>query len=176
MFHLHRNKRIIQLVRQGNGWVFELVNKKREDREHSLYWRFLAEHSELSGDPFFYANSDDAPQSDGAHRNRANYADHLNAFPVFKPLNEEDMAQRIKKIAEIRLSSVIRPDVAKFPDIGTVQVLAYHRIVKFRKLLDEVVGTNNRFWRIQRAPPWKPKDLTFEIIEPEYTAIYSSVM
>ncbi len=121
MFHLHKSKRIIRLARQGKGWVFELVNKKREDREHSIYWRFLAEHPELTNDPFFYENSDDAQKSDGAHRNRANYADHLNAFPVFKALSEEYLAERIKKIAEIQFSSVPRPDIDRFPDIGTVQ-------------------------------------------------------
>jgi len=174
MFHLHKNKRIIQLSRQGKGWVFELVSKKREDREHLLYWRFLAKHPALMNDPFFYENSDDGVQSDGAHRNRANYADHLNIFPVFKPLSEEYLARRIQKLAEINFSAVPVPNLDNFPDIGAVQIIAYHRIVKFRRLLDDVVGTDNRFWRVQREPTWRLKDLTFEVVDPEYTEIYAS--
>ncbi len=173
LFHLHNEKRIIQLARQGKGWVFELVTKGRGDREHTLYWRFLSKHPELNGDPFFYENNERNPKCDGSHRNRANYADHLNTFPTFKPLSESFLAQRIQKIAEIELSSVPLTDADKFPDIENVQILAYHRIVKFRKLLDEVVGTDNRFWSVQRTPSWKPKDLTFEVVDPEYATIYA---
>jgi hypothetical protein len=173
LFHLHHDKRLIQLKRDGNGFVFEIIRKNAGDREHKLYWKYLAEHKELKGDPFFYPNREDIPQSDGSHRNRANYADHLNSFPMFKPLSEEYLAQRIQKIAEIEFSAVPIPDADKFADLATVQILAYHRIVKFRKLLDEVVGTDNRFWGIQRTPSWKPKDLTFEVVEPVYAALYA---
>ena len=173
LFHLHHDKRLIQLKRDGKGFVFEIIKKNANDREHKLYWKYLAEHKELKGDPFFYPNREDTPQSDGSHRNRANYADHLNSFPMFKPLSEEDLAQRIQKIAEIEFSAVPVPDADKFADLGTVQILAYHRAVKFRKLLDEVVGVDNRFWAIQRNPSWKPKDLTFEVVEPVFTALYA---
>jgi hypothetical protein len=172
LFHLYHDRRLIQLKRDGEGFVFEIIKKHGGDREHKLYWKYLAEHTELKGDPFFYPNQDDIPQSDGSHRNRANYADHLNSFPVFKPLSEEFLAQRIQKIAEIEFSAVPIPNADKFADLATVQILAYHRVVKFRKLLDEVVGTDNRFWAVQRNPSWKPKNLTFEVIEPVFTALY----
>lgn len=173
LFHLHHDKRLIQLRREGKGYVFEVIKKNAHDREHKLYWKYLAEHQELKNDPFFYPNREDIPESDGSHRNRANYADHLNAFPTFKPLSEEYLAQRIQKIAEIEFSAVPIPNADKFADLATVQIVAYHRIVKFRKLLDEVVGTDNRFWAVQRNPSWKPKDLTFEVVEPVYTALYA---
>ncbi len=173
LYHLHQDKRLIQLKRDGNGYVFEIIKKNAGDREHKLYWKYLAEHKELKDDPFFYPNREDLPESDGSHRNRANYADHLNAFPTFKPLSEEYLAQRIQKIAEIEFSAVPIPNADKFPDIHTVQILAYHRIVKFRKLLDEVVGVDNRFWGVQRNPSWKPKDLTFEVVDPAYTILYA---
>jgi hypothetical protein len=173
LFHLHHDKRLIQLKRDGKGFVFEVIKKNGSDREHKLYWKYLAEHRELKGDPFFYPNREDIPQSDGSHRNRANYADHLNSFPMFKPLSEEFLARRIQKIAEIEFSAVPIPDADKFPDIATVQILAYHRVVKFRKLLDDVVGANNRFWAVQRNPSWKPRDLTFEIVEPVFAALYA---
>jgi hypothetical protein len=172
LFHLHQDKRLIQLKRDGNGYVFEIIKKNGSDREHKLYWKYLAEHKELKNDPFFYPNREDIPESDGSHRNRANYADHLNTFPTFKPLSEEYLARRIQKIAEIEFSAVPVPNADKFPDIHTVQILAYHRIVKFRQLLDEVVGVDNRFWGVQRNPSWKPKDLTFEVVDPVFTALY----
>ena len=173
LFHLHQDKRLIQLKRDGTGFVFEITRKNGGDREHKLYWKYLAEHKELKGDPFFYPNREDIPQSDGSHRNRANYADHIHAFPIFRPLSEDYLAHRIQKIAEIEFSAVPIPNADKFADLATVQILAYHRIVKFRKLLDEVVGTDNRFWAVQRNPSWKPKDLTFEVVEPVYTALYA---
>ena len=173
LFHLHRDKRLIQLKRAGNGYAFEIIKKNGSDREHKLYWKYLAEHQELKNDPFFYPNREDIPESDGSHRNRANYADHLNTFPMFKPLSEEYLARRIQKIAEIEFSAVPIPNADKFPDIHTVQILAYHRIVKFRQLLDEIVGVDNRFWSVQRNPSWKPKDLTFEVVEPVYTSLYA---
>jgi len=109
LFHLHQDKRLIQLKRDGKGFVFEVIKKNGSDREHKLYWKYLAEHRELKGDPFFYPNREDIPQSDGSHRNRANYADHLNSFPMFRPLSEEFLARRIQKIAEIEFSAVPFP-------------------------------------------------------------------
>src|ERR1700722_3362894 len=171
LFHLHKDKRLIQLSRQGNGWVLEIIKKNRGDREHKLYWKYLAEHPELSGDPFFYPNREDVPISDGSPRNRVNYADHLNVFPQFRPLNEEFLAQRIQKIAEIQLTSIPTPNADKFPDLASVQILAYHRVVRFRKVVDEVIGAEHRFWSVQRNPSWRPKDLTFQVVDPEYAAI-----
>jgi len=172
LFHLHSSKRMIQLRREGKGWVYEII-KNAGAREHKLYWKYLAEHQELKGDPFFYPNREDIPESDASHRNSANYADHINGYPTFKPLSEEHLAQRIQKIAEIEFSVVPIPNADNFPDVENVQLVAYHRVVRFRQLLDEVVGTENRFWSIQRNPAWKPKDLTFQVVEPVFTALYS---
>lgn len=173
LFHLHKKRRLIQVAPQGKGWVFQINKKNGGDREHKLYWKYLHEHPELSNDPFFYLNREDIPQSDGSHRNRANYADHINRFPIFKALDTEYLARRIQKIAEIEFSAVPIPSADRFPDIETVQIIAYHRIVKFRQLVDETVGPTHRFWKIQRTPSWKPKTLTFEVVDPAYTAIYA---
>lgn len=170
-FHLHHEKRVVQLKRDGSGFVFEIEKKNGGGREHKLYWKFVAEHSELKDDPFFYPNREDLPNSDGSHRNCANYADHLNVFPMFKPLNEECLARRIQKISEIEISAVPIPNADKFPNVDAVQILAYHRIVKFRRMLDEVPGPDNKFWKVHRDPSWKPKGLTFEIVEPVFTAL-----
>jgi hypothetical protein len=173
LFDLHKRRRLIQVAAQGKGWVLQVNKKNAGDREHKLYWKYLHEHSELSADPFFYANREDIPQSDCSHRNRANYADHINRFPVFKPLDEECLGRRIQKIAEIELSAVPIPNADCFPDIETVQILAYHRIVKFRQLVDDTVGPTHRFWSVHRTPSWKPKTLTFEVVDPAYTAVYA---
>ena len=159
LFHLHKDKRLVRLSRQGNGWVFEIIKKNAGDREHKLYWKFVA--GQFANDPFFYPNREDTPESDGSHRNRANYADHLNAFPQFKPLSEEYLAQRIHRIATIQFSAVPIPNADNFPDIASVQILAYHRIVKFRKVLDDILGAEHRFWAIQRNPPLEAQRANF---------------
>ena len=128
LFHLHKDKRVIQLTRQGTGWVFEIIRKNGSDREHKLYWKFLAGHPELVGDPLFYPNREDIPESDGSHRNRANYADHLNTFPQFKPLSEEHLSHRIQKIAAIQFSAVPVPNADKFPGLkdSALTILSRH--------------------------------------------------
>lgn len=173
LFHLHKMKRLIQVARQGKGWVLQISRKDAGDREHKLYWRYLHGHSELCGDPFFYANREDIPQSDSSHRNWANYADHINRFPAFRPLDEEYLARRIQKIAEIEFSAVPIPNADRFPDLEAVQILAYHRIVKFRQLVDDTVGPTHRFWSVQRKPSWTPRTLTFEVVDPAYTSVYA---
>ncbi len=173
LFQLHKKRQLIQIAAQGNGWVFQMQRKNGGDREHKVYWKYLHEHPELSGDPFFCLNREDNPESDGSHRNRANYADHIDRFPVFKALDAEYLTRRIQKIAEIELSAVPLPSADRFPDTEAVQIIAYHRIVKFRRLVDETVGPTHRFWSVQRTPPWKPKTLTFQVVDPEYTAIYA---
>ncbi|MGA2714012.1 MAG: hypothetical protein ABSG41_12970 [Bryobacteraceae bacterium] len=173
LFHLYKQRRLIQLAPQGKGWVFQIDKKNGGDREHKLYWKYLHQHAELANDPFFYFNRDDVPESDGSHRNRANYADHIDRFPIFRTLDSEYLARRIQKIAEIDLSDVPIPNADRFPDIESVQIIAYHRIVKFRQLLDEAVGPTHRFWKVQRTPSWTPRTLTFEVIDPAYTSIFA---
>lgn len=172
-FHMHKMKRLIQIEQQGKGWVLQVGKKNASDREHKLYWKYISDHPELANNPFFYPNREDIPESDGSHRNKANYADHIHRFPVFKPLDEDYLASRIQRIAEIEFSSVPIPNADRFPDIETVQILAYHRIVKFRQLVDESVGPTHRFWKIQRTPSWVPRTMTFEVVDPAYTTIYA---
>ena len=55
--------------------------------------------------------------------------------------------------------------ISKFPDLEFVQVVAYHRLVTFRKLLDEVLGGKNRFWNVHRKPPFAIKFIDFQLAE-----------
>ena len=49
LFHLHQDKRLIQLKRDGKGFVFEVIKKNGSDREHKLYWKYLARLSQNGG-------------------------------------------------------------------------------------------------------------------------------
>jgi hypothetical protein len=173
IFHLHRKKRIVFLEKQANHFVFRIEKKNGGDREHKLYWKHVKGHPQLAADPFFYASQDDQPRSDGSHRNKANYSDHVDRFPVFLPLEAEYLEERVERISNIEFSDVPVPDANNFPDIENVQVVAYHRIVKFRQLIDETLGTRNRFWKVQRSPSWCPGTLTFSVVEPVFSALYA---
>ena len=173
VFHLHRKKRVVHLEKAANHFVFRIEKKQGGDREHKLYWKYVKEHPQLAKDPFFYASQDDQPRSDGSHRNKANYSDHVDRFPVFLPLEAEYLEERVERISTILFSDVPVPDADNFPDIENVQIVAYHRIVKFRQLVDEALGTENRFWKIQRNPSWCPKTLTFSVVDPVFAALYA---
>jgi hypothetical protein len=132
----------------------------------------VSAHPQLADDPFFYPNQED--HLDGGHRNKANYSDHICRYPVFQPLDSQFLEDRVEKISSIQFSSVPAPrvDADHFPDIENVQILAYHRLVKFRKLVDEICG-GNRFWKVQRTPAWCPETMKFSVVEPVFTALYA---
>jgi len=173
IFHLHGKKRIVYFERQGNRHVFRIEKKQGNDREHKIYWQHVSQHAELRDDPFFYSIPEVEPISDGAHRNRANYTDHVDRFPVFLPLNAEFLERRVEQISKVELSDVPVPRAESFPDIVSVQFVAYHRLVKFRCFLDEVLGSRNRFWKVQRNPSWCPGKMKFSVVEPVFAALYA---
>jgi len=173
-FHLHRMRRIVYIERSGTHDVMRIEKKDAPDREHKFYWKFVSQHRQFVLDPFFYAFQEDSfKPSDGGHRNWANYMDHIARFPTFSPLSIEFLQKRVRRISEVPLSSVPVPSAEKFPDILNVQFVAYHRLVKFRRLLDEVLGTKNRFWNVQRKPQWCQGVIGFSVIEPVFAALYA---
>jgi len=169
-FQLHKKRQIVRLDRAGRHFIFE--KKHGNDREHKFYWKLVSEHPQLVNDPFFYPNQED--KLDGGHRNKANYWDHICRYPVFQPLETQVLKERIERISTIHFSSVPVPrvDADYFPDIDNIQIIAYHRIVKFRNLVDEVCA-NNRFWKIQRTPSWCP--LRFSVVESVFVALYQTM-
>jgi hypothetical protein len=173
VFHLHRSRRIVYLDRQGNRLVLRIEKKNANDREHKFYWKCVSQHPQLADDPFFYAFRDDIPDSDGAHRSKANYSDHVDRFPVFLPLDAKFLENRIERISTVVFSDVPVPSADRFPDIVNVQFVAYHRLVKFRQLVDEALGNGNRFWKVQRNPPWCPSGMNFSVVDPVFAALYS---
>jgi hypothetical protein len=171
-FQLHRKKRIVNVVIDGGKQYCTIVKKGGGDGEHKCYWRIVKGHSLFSGNPFFILNEEDKKESDAGHRNLANYSDHLNRFTTFRPLDEEVLKLRIRHLSKIELSAVPIPNRDRYPDVESVQLIAYHRIVFFRKLIDDILGGNSNFWSIHRTPSWCSSYLDFQVVPPTFTELY----
>jgi hypothetical protein len=171
-FQLHSKKRILHVEVKGGQYICHILRKQGNDREHKFYWKTVKDHSWFVADPFFTKNEEVQSRSDSGHRNRANYTDHINQFTTFQALDEAYLKQRIEKIASIELSDAPVPKTEAYPDIDSVQLIAYHRMVKFRKSVDEVLGGTNRFWKVQRKPGWCANLVDFQIVEPKYSGVY----
>jgi len=111
-------------------------------------------------------NPEDDDESDAAHRNYANYIDHLDNFQNFRTLNSEELKERIEFISKMEISSFEIPNRNKYPDIEPVQIVAYHRILRYRELLNGVLGDSNRFWAVHRTPSWCQGILNFQRVKP----------
>lgn len=165
---LYRQKKVVVLGIHNGSYYCALESKNGSDREHKAYWKFVRDSAPFGTDPFFRVEVDAVPKSDGAHRNKANYADHVGRFGRFEALTLEAAVERIQRIAEIEISALPVPDAEKFPDLDSVQIIAYHRIVKFRNYLDDLLGDENRFWNTHRKPSWCTGLVDFQIVEPKF--------
>ncbi len=167
-FHLHRRRRIVRLGLQCGKHVCTFGTKNAGDREHCLYWREVKSDSHFATDPLFTRN-EKAQQPDDCsnvgHRDRANYVDHLFPYPAFRVLDVESLKIRVQRISEIDFTVPPIPKPNKFPDLDNVQVVAYHRIVRFRKFLDEILVQSSRFWNVHRNPTWVSGIVDFQITE-----------
>jgi hypothetical protein len=133
--------------------------------EHQIYWALVKRDPIFAADPLFTENRQDADESDAAHRNFANYIDHICRYPVFHPLDKNSMQVRVDHISKIVFDDTPIPRRSKFPDVEYVQLIAYHRIVSFRKILDEVLGSANRFWHVHRNPSFATEFIDFQLAE-----------
>jgi len=127
-------------------------------REHEIYWKTVKEDPHFSSDPFFPLANLDVD-----HRDWANYVDHLSEFRPFRPLDKEALKGRIERISEIPFALPPVPDVRKYPDVDSVQIVAYHRIVRFRHLVDVLLVGKNRFWDVYRNPSWAMEFMDFQL-------------
>lgn len=166
-FQLFTRKRIVRLELQGGSYICSFDPKTAGDREHRVYWKIVKKNAHFAADPFFTENNSLIDESDVAHRDRANYADHLPQFPMFRPLNAIALKTRIDRISEIEFSAPPIPRVSRYPDIESVQIIAYHRIVRFRDLVDTIIGDGNRFWNVHRNPTWARDYMDFQLTEEE---------
>ena len=165
-FQLFTRRRIVRLQLDGGRYVCTFNPKSAGDREHRVYWKIVKKDHHFAADPFFTENPP-IDESDVAHRDWANYADHLPQFPMFRPLDAGALKIRIDRVSEIEFSSPPIPRVSRYPDIEAVQIMAYHRVVRFRDLVDTIIGDGNRFWNVHRNPPWARDFMDFQLTEEE---------
>lgn len=172
-FQLFHRKCIVTLQLADNVHVCSFNSKSADTREHQFYWKVVKNYPLFTGNSLYTFNAspddDTSFPSDVAHRERANYGDHLYQYPQFSPLDKETMKDRINFLAGIRFNTPPIPSKDSFPDVEAVQVLAYHRIVRFRELLDDVV-LDNRFWKVHRKPTWADGIVNFQLAEQNGTS------
>ncbi|MBA5872723.1 MAG: hypothetical protein GDA68_22440 [Nitrospira sp. CR2.1] len=164
-FHLYRKKVLARLEVTKSGYICQIERKHAKDREHSSYWKLVKSDIHFVSDPLFTANEAAAFETDVGHRDRATYSDHVSNLPTFKVVEVGELRNRIKLISTIAFDTPSLPRPSRFPDVESVQLVAYHRIVRFRQLLDQGVGTRNRFWSVHRTPGWSSDFINFQLTE-----------
>ncbi len=170
-FYLFNRGMVTRLeVGPYNGYSCSFLSKPKgtsAGSEHLIYWTLVKRDGIFVDDPLFTENlqKQDVDESDVGHRNFANYIDHIGRYPTFHPLDENTMKNRINFLSNIALTDIPIPRRSKFPDTETVQLIAYHRLVSFRKILDEILGNSNRFWNVHRNPTFATNFLDFQLAE-----------
>jgi hypothetical protein len=175
-FRLFSRGYTVRLQLKAGRYVCSYDPKK--GREHQFYWKIVKADQHFGTDPFFAQNkpqdanrqdnSEDPNRQDNlevAHRDWAQYIDHLPQFPPFKPLEKEALRARIDRISEIPFDAPPIPQADKYPDVNSVQVIAYHRLVRFRAFVDAILGGDNAFWKVYRNPPWAIEFMDFQLTE-----------
>lgn len=159
-FRLYSIGRTARLVPAAGHLSCDFAGKA--GREHDIYWDVVKADAHFTGDLLFPASN-----SEVDHRDWANYADHLPRFLPFRPLDKEALKIRIEKISEIPFASppTPSPKVGGIPDVDNVQVVAYHRVVRFREFLDSILVGKNRFWDVHRNPSWAIEFMDFQLTE-----------
>lgn len=175
-FQLHTKRRIVRVAKESRQYLCTIERKNGGDREHSVYWKAVKGSPLFTNDPFFTKNEIGQARSDISHRALANYLDHVDQFATLRFLDEQTLKQRVRTISTMELSAAPIPDIARYPDTDSVQLVAYHRLVKFRKLLDDTLGSQNRFWTGNRVPGWTHEVVDFQVVEPKYAEILRSVV
>lgn len=165
LYQLRHKRCTVKLKPSGLGFICDF-SKSRKMKEHQFYWNEVKKDKNFINEELFTENPEDNDISDAGHRNFATYIDHLNNFPNFSPLNYDELKQRIEYISKIELSSYPIPDKTKYPDIDTVQIVAYHRLVYYRELIDEIVNLENNFWSVHRNPSWCRDIINFQRVKP----------
>ena len=150
---------------QVNTSAFFETKERLRVGEHQLYWRLVKATKAFEGDDLFTDNNQEADEFDVRHRNHANYSDHLFQYPQFFVAKEDTIKNRIEHISKIAVDTAPLPRIDKFPDLEYVQLIAYHRIVRFRRLLDDVLEGKNAFWERHRTPDFASGYIDFQLTE-----------
>jgi hypothetical protein len=168
-----KNKSTIQIEISNHQHLCHILPKTRNDGEHRFYWRKVHEHSDFILDPFFTMNIEFDDVSDSGHRNKANYYDHLYGFPTFQILDEKYLKDRLQVISGMEFYDAPIPSKSKYPDLDSIQLVAYYRLVKFRSFLDVILETKNNYWNYHRRPTWCSNLLNFQAAMTDFAKIYS---
>jgi hypothetical protein len=166
-FHLFHGKHLVEVKLENGRYVCSFTKKAGGDGEHKLYWKLVKKSNAFAEDIVFNENKadKDKDESDIRHRNHANYVDHVGSCPTFKAISEQEVRERITFISKIAFDAPPLPRLSEFPDVENVQVIAYHRLVKFRRMVDETVGPQNKFWRVHRSPSFAKDLVDFQLVE-----------
>jgi len=167
-FQLYHKKRNVKMeIGKGGEYFCNFDKKLGADREHKIYWKLVKENPHFVSEPLFAFNNSDPSidASDAGHRERMNYGDHIGLVPLFRNLDTPALRKRVEYISQIEFTTPPIPKRSKAPDIDSVQVVAYHRIVFFRRFLDEILGGGNRFWSVHRTPSWVDGMTDFQLTE-----------
>jgi hypothetical protein len=157
-FRLFTKRQVAQLQAAAGHYVCTFKQKK--SREHEIYWEIVSDDRHFSADPFFNQGNPEV-----AHRDWAQYTDHLPQLPPFRPLDKEALRIRIDRISDIPFDAPPIPQLVRYPDVDSVQVIAYHRIVRFRAFVDAILGESSAFWTTYRNPSWAIEFMDFQLAE-----------
>jgi hypothetical protein len=162
-------KRIVRLQSDGPDFLCSFVKKNAGDREHKTYWKIVKDKTPFNANPIFAYNNPEPP-SDVSHRDRANYADHLHAqYLKFEPIDKDETQLRIRQISKAALTAPPIPERDNFPDLDSVHIVAYHRIVRYRQTLDETLDESYKFWWENRTPSFADGFMDFQLVEPDFS-------
>lgn len=166
-FQVFRIRKVVHLetVSGSAGFSCKFDSKGGGHREHEFYWKVVNDENVLASSQLFVRNIRGVDASDCAHREKANYHDHLGNFPQFNPLTDVELQQRLDRLAQIDFQPPRIPRTSHFPDLDNVQLIAYHRLVHFRGNLNNILGDRNRFWRANRDPSWATRWTKFQLSE-----------
>jgi len=170
-FYIHKEGIIVRVAADkganicafGKRADFKQIANLQHKGEHDIYWTLVNASNVFSGDPLFTKNDPYKDESDSRHRNHANYADNIRDYPIFNPPDRESLKNKIDRISKISFTDPRLPDVRKFPDTETVQLLAYHRLVAFRTVLNNTLGGENNFWNVHRNPSFARDYTNFQL-------------
>ncbi len=171
VFQLFNAKKIIKLDLNASGNVCNVRPKGGEGREHDVYWKIVKAYNPFDNDPLFTDNKARNSQlSDAKHRERANYADHVNKVPNFIALDLETLQERANHIANLSLDVPPIPNYKDYPEVENVQIVAYHRLMRVRTYIDDILGTSINYWNVHRDPAWARAVINYEPVESNLNA------
>ena len=166
-FQIFSIKKVAQLeIASGSeGFSCKFDSKDGKHREHKFYWKVVHAENALASSNLFVQNSHGSYASDCAHRERSNYHDHLGHCPQLNLVTKERLQDRLDRLSQIDFNPPQIPRVSHFPDVDNVQLIAYHRLVHFRRNLDNILGDSNSSWREARDPLCAKEWTSFQLLD-----------